>query len=52
VVYNAQHQSLGQEWVDAFTKETGINVTMRQGSDMQFANQIIQEDEARRPTCS
>jgi len=46
VVYNAQHQSLGQEWVDAFTKETGIKVTMRQGSDMQFANQIIQEDEA------
>jgi iron(III) transport system substrate-binding protein len=46
VVYNAQHQSLGQEWVDAFTKQTGINVTMRQGSDMQFANQIIQEGEA------
>ncbi|MFK0334027.1 iron ABC transporter substrate-binding protein [Rhizobium sp. NPDC090275] len=46
VVYNAQHQSLGQEWVDAFTKETGIKVTMRQGGDMQFANQIIQEDEA------
>jgi iron(III) transport system substrate-binding protein len=46
VVYNAQHQSLGQEWVDAFTKETGIKVTMRQGSDMQFANQIIQEDVA------
>ncbi len=46
VVYNAQHQALGQEWVDAFTKETGIKVTMRQGGDMQFANQIIQEDEA------
>ena len=27
VVYNAQHQSLGQEWVDAFTKETGIPMT-------------------------
>lgn len=43
VVYNAQHESLGREWIDAFTKETGIKVTMRQGSDMQFANQIIQK---------
>ncbi len=46
VVYNAQHESLGREWVEAFTKETGIKVTMRQGSDMQFANQLIQEGEA------
>ncbi|MDQ0456375.1 iron ABC transporter substrate-binding protein [Rhizobium paknamense] len=46
VVYNAQHESLGREWIDAFTKETGIKVTMRQGSDMQFANQLIQEGEA------
>ena len=46
VVYNAQHESLGREWIDAFTKETGIKVTMRQGSDMQFANQIIQEGDA------
>ncbi|WP_337267784.1 iron ABC transporter substrate-binding protein [Oryzifoliimicrobium ureilyticus] len=46
VVYNAQHESLGREWIDAFTKETGIKVTLRQGSDMQFANQIIQEGDA------
>ncbi|TCL72963.1 iron ABC transporter substrate-binding protein [Rhizobium sp. BK251] len=46
VVYNAQHESLGRAWIDAFTKETGIKVTMRQGSDMQFANQIIQEGDA------
>jgi iron(III) transport system substrate-binding protein len=46
VVYNAQHESLGREWVDAFTKATGIKVTMRNGSDMQFANQIIQEGAA------
>ncbi|QWW67628.1 iron ABC transporter substrate-binding protein [Rhizobium sp. WYJ-E13] len=46
VVYNAQHESLGREWIDVFTKETGIKVTMRQGSDMQFANQIIQEGDA------
>ena len=43
VVYNAQHDTLTQAWVDAFTKETGIKVVMRQGSDMQFANQIGQE---------
>ncbi|SEL45552.1 iron(III) transport system substrate-binding protein [Xaviernesmea oryzae] len=46
VVYNAQHESLGKEWIDAFTKATGIKVTMRQGSDMQLANQLIQEGEA------
>ncbi|WP_051559018.1 iron ABC transporter substrate-binding protein [Allorhizobium undicola] len=46
VVYNAQHESLGREWIDAFTKATGIKVTMRQGSDMQFANQLVQEGEA------
>ena len=30
-VYNAQHESLTKEWVDAFTAETGIKVTVRQG---------------------
>ncbi|MGO7536973.1 hypothetical protein AB9E20_34475, partial [Rhizobium leguminosarum] len=44
VFYNAQHESLGREWIDAFSKETVIKVTMRQGSDMQFSNQIIKED--------
>ena len=33
VVYNAQHESLTQEWADAFTNETGIKVTLRNGSD-------------------
>ena len=46
VVYNAQHESLGREWIEAFTKATGIKVTMRQGGDMQFANQLIQEGAA------
>lgn len=46
VVYNAQHESLGREWIDAFTKATGVKVTVRQGSDMQFANQLVQEGEA------
>lgn len=42
-VYNAQHESLTQEWVDAFTKETGIKVTLRQGSDLELSNQIVAE---------
>jgi len=46
VVYNAQHEALTQAWADGFTKETGIKVTIRNGSDMQFANQIIQEGAA------
>ncbi len=46
VVYNAQHENLTREWTDAFTKATGIKVTVRQGSDMQFANQLVQEGEA------
>ena len=45
-VYNAQHESLTQEWVDEFTKETGVKVTMRQGSDTEMSNQIIQEGKA------
>lgn len=43
LVYNAQHESLTQEWADAFTAETGIKVTIRQGSDLEVANQIVQE---------
>ncbi|MBT2520826.1 iron ABC transporter substrate-binding protein [Arthrobacter sp. ISL-28] len=42
-VYNAQHESLTKEWVDAFTAETGIKVTLRQGDDTEMSNQIVQE---------
>lgn len=45
-VYNAQHESLTKEWVDAFTAETGIKVTVRQGDDTEMSNQIIQEGAA------
>lgn len=45
-VYNAQHESLTQAWVDAFTKKTGIKVTVRQGSDYEFSNQLIAEGKA------
>lgn len=42
-VYNAQHESMTQEWADAFTAATGITVTIRQGSDLEVGNQILQE---------
>ncbi len=45
-VYNAQHESLTKEWVDAFTKETGIKVTLRQGGDTALGNQLIAEGAA------
>jgi iron(III) transport system substrate-binding protein len=43
LIYNAQHEALTQEWADAFTKATGIAVTIRQGSDLEVGNQILQE---------
>lgn len=43
VVYNAQHQNLVQSWVDGFTKETGIKVTLRNGGDSELGNQLVQE---------
>ncbi|MGG5172652.1 iron ABC transporter substrate-binding protein [Pseudarthrobacter sp. J1738] len=45
-VYNAQHESLTQAWVDEFTKETGVKVTLRNGDDSELSNQIIQEGAA------
>jgi len=46
VVYNAQHESLTQAWADAFTAETGIKVTLRNGSDTELGNQLVQEGAA------
>lgn len=46
VVYNAQHEELTQEWADAFTEETGIEVVLRNGDDSELANQLVQEGEA------
>src|SRR5213080_2739882 len=46
LVYNAQHESLTKEWIDAFTKETGIKVTYRQGGDTELGNQLVAEGEA------
>lgn len=46
LVYNAQHESLTKAWAAAFTKDTGIPVTLRNGNDMELANQIVQEGAA------
>ncbi|THF57579.1 iron ABC transporter substrate-binding protein [Ollibium composti] len=46
VVYNAQHESLTKEWAEGFTKETGIKVTLRNGGDSEFSNQIVAEGAA------
>lgn len=43
VVYNAQHASLTQAWVDGFSRETGIKVTVRNGGDTELGNQLVQE---------
>ena len=45
-VYNAQHESLTKAWIAAFTKETGIKVNLRQGSDLELGNTILQEGRA------
>jgi iron(III) transport system substrate-binding protein len=45
-LYNAQHADLMKAMTDGFTKETGIRVEFRQGSDFDLANQIAQEGDA------
>ncbi len=46
LIYNAQHESLTKEWIDAFTEETGIKVTYRQGGDTELGNQLVAEGNA------
>lgn len=46
VVYNAQHENLVKSWVNGFTKETGIKVTLRNGDDSELGNQLVQEGSA------
>jgi iron(III) transport system substrate-binding protein len=42
-LYNGQHRNTTEALVDAFKQATGINVTVRNGSSTQLANQIIEE---------
>ena len=43
LIYNGQHRKLTDAVVAAFTKATGIKVTVRQGSSSQLSNQITEE---------
>lgn len=45
-VYNAQHVSLTKAWAEAFTAESGIPLTIRNGGDTELGNQIVQEGAA------
>lgn len=45
-VYNAQHEELLKAIVPTFTKETGIDVKLRNGEDLELANQLVQEGKA------
>jgi iron(III) transport system substrate-binding protein len=45
-VYNAQHEELLEEIAPLFTEETGIEVKLRNGSDFDLANQLVQEGDA------
>ncbi len=42
-VYNAQHEELLEEVAPLFEEETGIDVKLRSGSDLELANQLVQE---------
>ena len=46
VVYNAQHEELIDAVAKAFTADTGIEVQLRNGSDLELANQLAQEGDA------
>lgn len=45
-IYNAQHEPLLEELAPAFTKETGIEVELRNGKDLELSNQLVQEGDA------
>ncbi len=43
VIYNAQHEELIDVVAEEFTEKTGIEVELRNGSDLELANQIVAE---------
>ena len=45
-LYNAQHEELVKPALEGFTEQTGIEVEVRDGSDSEMANQIVQEGKA------
>jgi len=46
VIYNAQHEELIDAVAKAFTKKTGVEVQLRNGSDLELANQLAAEGKA------
>jgi iron(III) transport system substrate-binding protein len=46
VVYNAQHEELMVELAAEFTEETGIEVELRNGKDLEMSAQLVAEGEA------
>lgn len=42
-VYSGQHEQTVRQLVDAFTKSTGIKVSLRSGNEAELSNQILQE---------
>ena len=45
VIYNAQHEQLLDEIVPIFEEESGLDVELRNGKDLEMANQIVEEGE-------
>ncbi len=45
VIYNAQHEELLDEIVPLFEEESGLDVELRSGKDLEMANQIVEEGE-------
>ena len=46
VIYNAQHEQLLDELAPIFEERTGIEVELRNGSDLELSNQLVQEGDA------
>lgn len=46
LIYNAQHANLTKAWAEGFARDTGIKATIRNGSDTELGNQIVQEGAA------
>ena len=43
VIYNAQHEQLLDEIIPMFEEESGLDVELRSGKDLEMANQIVEE---------
>ncbi len=46
VIYNAQHEELIDVVAKKFEKKTGLDVELRNGSDLELANQLVAEGKA------